>query len=338
MYLRLFLLTVVTFLGSTQSNAEPLDEQQQFINMMVVKHHFSKVDLDKLFAQANKNDNILQSIAKPWEAKPWYQYHPIFLTEKRLSKGLEFWTKYKTELTKAEQQTGVPAQIIVAIIGVETFYGAYTGKYSVLGALTTLGFYYPPRAKFFRSELEHLLLLAREEHFDVTTLQGSYAGAMGWGQFIPSSYRAYAVDFDGDGVRDLLNNPVDAIGSVANYFKRHGWQQDQDVAYPVKVSGNKYQAHLSKELRLKDNWQTLKQSGVQLKNVNNPKQALLAASKVKLLELEQSDQSEYWVLLPNFYTITRYNHSPLYAMVIHQFSQQLEQAFSSHANTTSLSE
>ncbi|WP_340678161.1 lytic murein transglycosylase B [Paraglaciecola sp.] len=337
MYLRLFLLFVVTLLGCAHSNAKPLDEQQQFINMMVEKHQFSKVDLDKIFAQANKNDNILEAIAKPWEAKPWHQYYPIFLTEKRLAKGLEFWAKYKTELAKAEQKTGVPAQVIVAIIGVETFYGGYTGKYSVLDALTTLGFYYPPRAKFFRSELEHLLLLAREEHFDVTALQGSYAGAMGWGQFIPSSYRAYAVDFDGDGVRDLLNNPADAIGSVANYFKRHGWQQGQDVAYPVKVSGNKYQAFLSKDLKLKDNWQSLQQAGVQLKDPNSSKQTLLASSKVKLLELEQSADAEYWVLLPNFYTITRYNHSPLYAMVIHQFSQQLAQAFADHVSAAPLS-
>jgi membrane-bound lytic murein transglycosylase B len=339
MYLRAILLSAVTLLSAATSYAEPQDEQQKFINMMVEKHQFSKIDLAKLFAQANKNDNILESIAKPWEAKPWYQYHPIFLTEKRLTKGLEFWQKYKADLTKAEQQTGVPAHIIVAIIGVETFYGGYTGKYSVLDALTTLGFYYPPRAKFFRSELEHLLLLAREEHFDVTTLQGSYAGAMGWGQFIPSSYRAYAVDFDGDGVRDLLNNPADAIGSVANYFKRHGWQRDQDVAYPVNVSGKQYQAHLNKELRLKDTWQALQKSGVQLKETSQANQSLLATSKVKLLELAQNEQdAEYWVLLPNFYTITRYNHSPLYAMVIHQFSQQLHQAFSDHVSPVPESE
>ena len=338
MYFRAFLLCVVTLLCTTNVKAEPENEQTQFINMMVEKHHFSESELHTLFAQRVKNDSILQAIAKPWEAKPWHQYYPIFLTEKRLAKGLEFWQKYQTELAKAEQQSGVPASIIVAIIGVETFYGSYTGKYSVFDALTTLGFHYPPRAKFFRSELEHLLLLAREEHFSVTSLQGSYAGAMGWGQFIPSSYREYAVDFDGDGVRDLLNNPVDAIGSVANYFKRHGWQRDQDIAYPVKVNGQQYKSHLNKELRLQDNWNALQQAGVQLQKNTDVKQHFLTNNKVKLLELEQNSHAEYWVLLPNFYTITRYNHSPLYAMVIHQFSQQLEQAYSGHVNNASYSD
>tara|TARA_R110000868_G_scaffold314361_4_gene575295 strand:+ start:1195 stop:2223 length:1029 start_codon:yes stop_codon:yes gene_type:complete len=337
MFLRTFLISIAALLCATQIQAGPEEEQQKFIDMLVKKHQFSKTDLQSLFARSVKNDNILQSIAKPWEAKPWYQYHPIFLTEKRLAKGLEFWQKYQTELTKAQQQSGVPAEVIVAIIGVETFYGSYTGKYLVFDALTTLGFHYPPRAKFFRSELEHLFLLAREEHFDIETLQGSYAGAMGWGQFIPSSYRAYAVDFDGDGIRDLLNNPADAIGSVANYFKRHGWQQDQDVAYPVKVSGKQYKTHINKELRLKDSWQALQKSGVQLQQSDDQKQTLLLANKVKLLELEQSEQAEYWVVLPNFYTITRYNHSPLYAMVIHQFSQQLAQAFPAHVTSSPVS-
>ena len=338
MYFRVVLWCIAIFLSTNQLNAEPLAEQQQFIKMMVEKHQFSATDLQQLFAQGTKNNDILQSIAKPWEAKPWHQYHPIFLTEKRLTKGLEFWQKYQTELAKAQQQYGVPPSVIVAIIGVETFYGSYTGKYSVFDALTTLGFYYPPRATFFRSELEHLLLLAREENFDIQTLRGSYAGAMGWGQFIPSSYRAYAVDFDGDGVRDLLNNPVDAIGSVANYFKRHGWQLGQDVAFPVSVSGNQYQQFINKQLRLNNTWQTLQQAGVKLTGLSQPKQTLLASTKVKLLELEQAEQNEYWVVLPNFYTITRYNHSPLYAMVIYQFSQQLEQAFSAHVSVTSVSQ
>ena len=199
-------------------------------------------------------------------------------------------------------------------------YGTYKGTYSVLDALNTLGFYYPPRAKFFRSELVQLFLLAREENFDITELKGSYAGAMGWGQFISSSYRHYAVDFNQDGVRDLLNNPVDAIGSVANYFKKHGWKTGQDVAYPAQVSGSTYSSFLSKSLKYKYTWQQLKDNGVTV-DASVPLQ-----HKVKLLEFKQENSREYWLGLPNFYVITRYNHSPLYAMAVYQFSEQLRQA------------
>ena len=320
------------------SHAAISDEQRQFINMMVSKHQFDENALHTLFAESTANEAILQAIAKPWEAKPWFEYYPIFLTEKRLKKGLEFWQQHQTTLARAEQLTGVPASVIVAILGVETFYGTYTGKYSVFDALNTLGFHYPRRATFFRSELEQLLLLAREEKFELAALQGSYAGAMGWGQFIPSSYRAYALDFDGDGVRDLLNNPVDAIGSVANYFKRHGWQAGQAVAYPVEVSGQQYQRYLSKKLKPQHTWQTLQQAGVRLSLAASQVTSLKPDSQVKLLELAGSEVPEYWLVLGNFYTITRYNHSPLYAMVVHQLSQQLEQAFKPHVSATSLFE
>ena len=200
--------------------ASPEELRQEFIDLMVNEHQFKRTVIESTLAKANKNEVVLQSIAKPWEAKPWFQYFPIFLTEKRLAKGLTFWQTHQQTLARAEQETGVPAEIIVAIIGVETFYGTYQGKYSVLDALVTLGFHYPPRATFFRSELAQLFLLAKEENFDITELKGSYAGAMGWGQFISSSYRYYAVDFDGDGVRDLVNNPVYVSGSVANYFNK----------------------------------------------------------------------------------------------------------------------
>ncbi|MBL4631129.1 MAG: lytic murein transglycosylase B, partial [Paraglaciecola sp.] len=257
-----------------------------------------------------------------WEAKPWHQYYPIFLTEKRLTKGLEFWKTHQKTLARAEQETGVPAEIIIAIIGVETFYGTYTGKYSVLDALVTLGFHYPPRATFFRSELAQLFLLAREEKFDITELKGSYAGAMGWGQFISSSYRHYAVDFDGDGVRDLLNNPVDAIGSVANYFKKHHWRPNSDIAFKAQVSGTQYSALLSKKLKYSNQWSQLQDAGVSISAAK-----LSQDMSVKLFEFKQAKGKEYWVGLPNFYVITRYNHSPLYAMAIFQFSQQLKQGF-----------
>lgn len=302
--------------------ASPVELQKQFVDLMVNKHQFARTVIETTLAKANKNEAILKSIAKPWEAKPWHQYYPIFLTEKRLTKGLEFWKTHQKTLARAEQETGVPAEIIIAIIGVETFYGTYTGKYSVLDALVTLGFHYPPRATFFRSELAQLFLLAREEKFDITELKGSYAGAMGWGQFISSSYRHYAVDFDGDGVRDLLNNPVDAIGSVANYFKKHHWRPNSDIAFKAQVSGTQYSALLSKKLKYSNQWSQLQDAGVSISAAK-----LSQDMSVKLFEFKQAKGKEYWVGLPNFYVITRYNHSPLYAMAIFQFSQQLKQGF-----------
>lgn len=302
--------------------ASPVELQKQFIDLMVDKHQFSRQVVEATLAKANKNENILKAIAKPWEAKPWHQYYPIFLTDKRLTKGLKFWQTHQKTLARAEQETGVPAEIIVAIIGVETFYGAYLGKYSVLDALVTLGFHYPPRANFFRSELAQLFLLAEEEKFDITELKGSYAGAMGWGQFISSSYRHYAVDFDGDGVRDLLKNPVDAIGSVANYFKKHKWKANTDIAFKAQVTGTQHSAFLSKSLKYSHQWSQLQDSGVSIIAPN-----LRKDMSVKLFEFEQTNNKEYWVGLPNFYVITRYNHSPLYAMAVFQFSQQLKQSF-----------
>tara|TARA_R110002153_G_scaffold36892_6_gene108718 strand:+ start:1183 stop:2223 length:1041 start_codon:yes stop_codon:yes gene_type:complete len=326
------LLCVLCF--TTNVMASVKEKQKSFIDLMVSKHQFDKNQLSQLFATTVPNETILQAIAKPWEAKPWFQYYPIFLTEKRLDKGLEFWQRYATELALAEKQTGVPAQIIVAIIGVETFYGSYLGKYSVYDALQTLAFSYPPRSTFFTSELEQLFLLAREEQFEVTSLMGSYAGAMGWGQFIPSSYRAYAVDFDQDGVRDLLNNPVDAIGSVANYFKRHGWQAGQAIAYPADIQGSRYQSLLNRQLKLQHTWQQANDLGVSLKE--KTKSALAMDTKVKLIEFEQAKQPEYWLVLSNFYTITRYNHSPLYAMVVYQLSEQLVAARKAQLKVTAV--
>jgi membrane-bound lytic murein transglycosylase B len=309
-------------ISSVSIHASPQELQKQFVDLMVDTHHFDRQVIESTLEKATKNQAILQSIAKPWEAKPWHQYYPIFLTEKRLTKGLDFWQTHQKTLARAEQETGVPAEIIVAIMGVETFYGTYLGKYSVLDALVTLGFHYPPRATFFRSELAQLFLLAKEENFDITQLKGSYAGAMGWGQFISSSYRHYAVDFDGDGVRDLLNNPEDAIGSVANYFKKHHWKANADIAFKAQVSGSQYPALLSKSLKYSHQWSQLQAAGVSIAEPN-----LSQEMSVKLLEFTQPDNKEYWVGLPNFYVITRYNHSPLYAMAVFQFSQQLKQGF-----------
>lgn len=315
----IFLLALAGVTAVSQA-ANLNEDQQLFVEEMVNEHGFDKQYVEQILASANKDQAILDAIARPWEAKPWHQYYPIFLTEKRLEKGLAFWNEHKATLEKVEKETGVPAQIIVAIIGVETYYGTYKGKYPVLDALYSLGFYYPPRAKFFRSELAQYFLLIREEGFEPTSVKGSYAGAMGWGQFISSSYRHYAVDYDGDGVRDLLNNPTDAIGSVANYFKKHGWASGEDVAYPASVEGDAFQTLLSKNLKYKHSWQELADKGISVEN----SKSLESTASTKLFEFEQKNAKEYWVGLPNFYVITRYNHSPLYAMAVFQFSEQLK--------------
>ncbi|RUO41395.1 lytic murein transglycosylase B [Pseudidiomarina aestuarii] len=293
-------------------------DREAFIDEMVNQHQFDRAEVTAVLERAELNQEVLDAIQRPWEAKPWYQYHPIFLTEKRLAAGLKFWQQHADTLARAEAEFGVPAAVIVAIIGVETFYGEYKGKYPVLDALFTLGFHYPPRAKFFRSELQQYLLLTREEKLDLNELKGSYAGAMGYGQFISSSYRHYAIDFDGDGVRDLLSNPVDAIGSVANYFARHGWQAGKTVA--IELPEHSTHADLvTAGMKPEQTIAALQEQGLQL-----PQGAVLdAAQRAKVFAFDQPDSVDYWLGLQNFYVITRYNHSPLYAMVVHQFSEQL---------------
>jgi membrane-bound lytic murein transglycosylase B len=325
---------------ATTSHAQPLPEAKTaFLESLVTEHNLHRETVQHLLNKAEKDQAVIDAIKRPWEAKPWHQYYPIFLTEKRLQKGLQFYQAHRETLARAEEKYGVPAEMIVAILGIESFYGAYKGTYSALNALYTLGFYYPPRASFFKKELAQLILLANEEEFDATQLQSSYAGAMGWGQFIPSSYRHYAVDFDNDGVRDLLNNPVDAIGSIANYFKRNGWQRGESVAFPINVTPENAKPWLRKPLKYRDTFAQLHQANISLdaataKSVGIEKaqeqwNGLPDNSSAKLLDFAQSSGHDYWIGLKNFYVITRYNHSKLYAMVAFQFSQQLASGINS---------
>ncbi|ATZ72365.1 lytic murein transglycosylase B [Idiomarina sp. X4] len=311
-------LSIFSFGLAAQDNVPSVDE---FIEQQVQQHNLDREQLNKWLSKAKVNNEVLEAIQRPWEAKPWYQYYPIFLTEKRLKAGLEFWEEHKATLKKAEQEYGVPAQIIVAIIGVETFYGNYMGKYSILDSLYTLGFHYPPRAKFFRSELSEFFQLASEEGWDINSAKGSYAGAMGYGQFISSSYRHYAVDFDGDGERNLLTNPVDAIGSVANYFAKHNWQAGQPIAQPLNHSEN-WSKVLSDGMKPNTTRKALKKQGFDLPN----NETVTPDTKVRVFEFETENAAEYWLGYNNFYVITRYNHSPLYAMAVYQFSEQLKNA------------
>ena len=292
---------------------------KQFIDEMVNKHDYDRAYLESRFASAKKLDNILESIAKPAEKElTWKQYRPIFVTDNRSSKGKKFLKEHRELLNRAEKKYGVPAEIITAIIGVETYYGKHTGKYTIFDSLTTLAFDYPPRSKFFKSELKHFLLLSKEENISVDDMTGSYAGAMGMPQFISSSYREYAVDFDGDGKRDLWNSLPDVIGSVANYFSVHGWQKAGDVTFEAKVKDTSI---IKKKNALKPYVKVsqLKKQGVTIAADLNDDE------DVTLLEFDGKKGIEHWVGLKNFYVITRYNHSAMYAMAVYQLSEKLEQ-------------
>ena len=312
----LLLLLFLPNIGFTQ----PLDPKQvnQFIDEMVNKHGFDTNELRILFGGTKYSDKVLQAIAKPAEDLAWYKYRKIFLNDSRIKKGVTFWKKYKDTLNRAEKDYGVPPQIIIAIVGVETQYGKYKGKDKVMDSLSTLAFHYPKRAKFFRSELEQFLLLTREQNVDPLSLKGSYAGAMGIPQFISSSYRNYAVDFDEDGKKDLWQNPVDAIGSVANYFNRHGWEAGAAVTYPVRVTGDRVDAAIDKDLKPDIRAGDLKNYDI-ISDRNIPE-----ATLVKVMQFEQKDGNDYWIGLHNFYVITRYNHSALYAMAVYQLSEEIK--------------
>ncbi len=282
------------------------------------KHGFPREQLKQILLDAKIKESILKAISRPAEAKPWHEYRNIFLTEKRIRHGVDFWRQHQALLDKAEQSYGVPPHIITAILGVETFYGTRTGSFRVLDALSTLAFAYPRRAVFFGKELEHFLLLSREENLDPRQPQGSYAGAMGWPQFMPSSYRQYAADFDGDGKRDIWSNPGDVIASVANYFVSHGWRPNQPVA--VKLS-KPAPDMASNTLKAPFTLAYLKAKGISIQKSYPPK------LKANVLKLAGENGDEYWLGFTNFYVITRYNHSPLYAMAVHQLSQAIRERF-----------
>lgn len=304
--------------------------ERSFIEQMVSKHQFDESELEDLFAAVAIKEDILARIAKPSEGMPWYKYRRIFLTEERINAGVKFWQDNAQTLAEVEKNYGVPAPIIVAIIGVETSYGKNTGKHRVIDALSTLAFAYPPRAKFFQSELEHYLLFCRDQHFNPLEPLGSYAGAMGMPQFMPSSFRSFAVDFDQDGQSDIWHNNADVIASVANYFAKHEWHTGQAIAFPVTAEedvpaqaprlgsvGEKYKTSLNGGLK-----PDLRLGELESLNLKTERSVPLD-TKVKLLSFEQANGEELWAALDNFYVITRYNHSPLYAMAVYQLSEAI---------------
>lgn len=279
----------------------------------------------RIIADAEYQDHIVEAMDRPAErVLAWYEYRRIFLKPTRIEGGADFIRKHEAVFEQVERAYGVPRALIAAIIGVETRYGGYIGKDRVLDALATLGFDYPSRSEFFTSELEHFLLLSREEGIDPLTAVGSYAGAMGLPQFIASSYRAYAVDFNKNGKRDLWNEPGDIIASVANYFTEHGWEYGSAVAIPATVADEDLVDDLERSKRKTHYpFKTLARSGVV------PKAPIDGETRVGLVELEAENGPEFWVGLNNFFVITSYNHSTLYAMAVYQLSQAIEASYQS---------
>jgi membrane-bound lytic murein transglycosylase B len=296
------------------------DDVKQFIAEMVAKHGFKTEELDYLFSRAKSLPQIIRLITPSTSprARSWANYYAGHVDEIRVVGGVNLWNRYAREMARAEKEYGVPPEIIASIIGIETVYGRVTGTFRVIDALSTLAFDYPRRAPFFRGELENYLLFARDEGLDVFEVKGSYAGAIGIPQFMPGSWRRYAVDFDGDGKIDLRNNFIDSIGSVANFLKQHGWKPGEPIAYPANVTGDAHKALLQGTFEA--NTPVLEMEKFGVKADGAPK-----AAGALLVDLPTPDQPTlFWVGLENFYVITRYNRSTFYAMSVYDMAQQIK--------------
>lgn len=291
---------------------------KDFVDTMVKQHGFKRDEVVALLARAERQQSVLDAIARPAEkAKPWKDYRKFFVTADRIQQGAAFWRDHAVSLARAERESGVPAAIVVAILGVETRYGRNTGNYRVLDALATLSFDYPPRADFFRTQLEEFLLMTREQKLPADRVLGSYAGAMGFGQFMPSSYRKYAVDFDHDGEIDIVNDIDDAIGSVANYLKEYGWQRGAPIVVKASVKEPLPDGLLREVLDPQTSLAEYKRKGI------TSIAALPDNTGAALFVLDGDNGNEYWLALNNFYVITRYNRSQLYAMAVVQLSEEI---------------
>ena len=281
-----------------------LKQVDDFIQATAAEKNLDPKWVRDIISQANHQQGIIDAMNKPAEKTlKWFEYRKIFMTDKRTQEGVEFWRKHQAVLDQVSAESGVPSEVIVAIIGVETFYGRIMGSHKVIDALYTLAFDYPKRSKFFTSELKHFLALADESHIDPLAAKGSYAGAMGFGQFMPSSYRAYAVDYEGDNKIDLLNNPQDAIASVANYLKAHKWQPGGEILTAI--------AKPSSDMKFNQLKPHLTEHGTQ--------------RQYTVLELDMENGTQaYWQGFQNFYVISRYNHSHMYVSAVFQLSQAVK--------------
>jgi len=311
-------IVAVVFAFSATANA---DDRSKFVDEMVQQHGFERSYVQGVVGEAETMQSILDAMSRPAEkVKPWHEYREIFITDRRINEGVDFWNAKRANLERASEATGVPVEMIAGIVGVETYYGRITGSYRVIDALATLGFDYPPRAKFFRKQLVEYFLLAREEQLDMYEVKGSYAGAMGPPQFIPSSYRAYAVDGDGDGRRDLLSNWDDILMSVGNYFKAHKWKTGEDVVLRATLKNGAAAPTSENNLKADKTLGEMRALGLEFDS------ALGDETPANLIVLEGKEGPEYWIGLHNFYVITRYNHSVMYGLAAWQLGDALATA------------
>ena len=292
-------------------------EYEAFIEEIAGRHGLDHAMLRRLFAQIKPQPSIIRAMNAPSTALPWYRFRKSHVDAVHINGGVKFWSRHAATLARATREFGVPEEIITATIGIETHYGGYTGNFKILDALATLAFDYPKRAAFFRSELEHFVLMGKEMSLDLAGLRGSYAGAMGIPQFMPSSYRKFAIDFDGDGQRNLWTNVADVIGSVANYYKLHEWQPGEAVVAPARVSAVP-DAALVDDITPKTKISEFRKLGI------NAPDSVSDDALAALLPLETETGMQYWFGFKNFYVITRYNRSVNYALLVHELARELK--------------
>ncbi len=302
------------------------EEARRFAEEMAQRHGFDGDAVLEALGRAQHDERVIRLITPPSQpgARNWRAYRGRFLGELRIEAGLDFWRRHAATIHAASERFGVPPEIIVAIIGVETHYGSYTGNFEAVSALATLAFDYPPRAPLFRKELENLFLLAREQGRDPFSYTGSFAGALGYPQFLPSSIRSYAVDFDGDGRIDFESDPIDAIGSVANYLAEHGWRRGEPIAVPVWVpAGLDPEPLVAAGIEPVLEAAQLRESGIVARRGE------LYDAPATLVNLPTPGQrTDYWLGYRNFYVITRYNRSSFYAMSVFELAEALRARFS----------
>lgn len=325
--LLLFMPIILIAYSSVCLAAQPTpisrSEVRNFITYMVNHHQYEMNELEKIFSQTNFRPDILKLISTPASAITWDEYRKRFVNMQRIRGGINFWNKHASELEQARKIYGVPEEIIVAIIGIETAYGSSTGTYRIMDALTTLAFDFPRRADYFREELEQYLLLAREQKFGLLDIKGSYAGAIGIPQFMPGSYRRYAVDFNHDGKIDLSGSAADAIGSIGNYLKEYGWEAGKPIAVRARIRSENFQKFLDAGIEPLHSVKKLREAGI------IPLDSITDDTLSALLELNSQGNRQFWLGFRNFYAITRYNRSTFYAMSVFELARAIRVARSS---------
>lgn len=323
MTLRLAVL-IVCLMAPGLSRALPVADYPYLVSMidrLVTEHGLDRRELNDTFSRVTLRPEVVKAIKRPAERLPWHRYRSFFINDAQIRNGVHFWSEHRETLARAEQETGVPREIIVAVIGIETRYGATLGSHSVLESLTTLTLQYPRRQEFFGEQLEHFLLLTHEQSLDRFAIRGSYAGAIGIPQFMPTSYREYAVDFSGDGRTDLVNQTEDAIGSVGNYLKRFKWRAGQPVAFDIDAVDGVDLASLTSDSRLDTTVGRLREAGIRIDG------DVADDVKAGVVELDGGGGRLYRIVFENFYVLMRYNPSVLYAMAVHELSTAVKQDY-----------